>query len=413
MNMFLQDIRYGIRTLLQKPGFTATAVLTLALGIGANTAIFSIVNSILFKPLPTVRNPDELVVLANRDDHMEFPHGLSYVDFLDYKEQCDELEALAIYTPFPISISGEGRAERTWAICASGDYFSLYGTPAQHGTTFQNDDFAPTGGEALLVMGYDFWQRSYGGDPSIVGKDLEVNGSIYTVAGVMPEGFNGNETIVHIDVYLPLTTMHMLRDDVALIFEDRDSHMFRAVGRVKEGVAIQEARTSLQTIAKRLGEEYPDSNTGIELIVAREKDARPEPSLYGVMKPISIAFMGLVSLVLFIACANVANLLLARGMSRSREFATRAALGASRGRIIRQMLTETLMLALLGGVVGVFIAEVVASALTTMTNNMPGDIPIKTNFHPDARVYGFAFLAASLACVIAGLLPALRSSRVN
>jgi predicted permease len=409
---FWKDLRYAFRMLLKSPGFTSVAVLALALGIGANTAIFSVFNGVLWRPLP-VKDPQQLVVLASKTPGFDFPLNLSYPDFQDYRQLKTVFSDLIAYTPNPVNFGSEGVPERAWAEMVSGNYFSMLGVEALRGRTFAADEGWVPGKDPLVVLSYKFWQKRFGGDPAIIGRAVQVNNHAFTIIGVAPESYRGAYYFLEPDFYLPLTTMGLLDPTQSDDLNKRGASFLRILGRLQPGVTAAQAAAAAEPLDRRLAQEFPDSHKGMSLLVLRELAARPEPGLVaGFMSTAALVFMFLVGLVLLIACANVANLILARANGRRKEFATRTALGASRGRMIRQLLTETVLLSVFGGVLGLVFAR--WAALMLMSVHLPTDIPLRLfDLRMDWRIFAFAFLAALMTGMIAGLVPSLQASRTD
>jgi predicted permease len=412
METFWNDLRYAFRMLLKSPGFTLIAMLALGLGIGANTAIFSVFNGVLWRPLP-VKDPQQLVILASKTSGFDFPLNLSYPDFQDYRQLKSVFADLVAYSPNPVNFGSEGRPERAWSEMVTGNYFSMLGIEPVRGRTFAADEGWIAGKDPLMVLSYKFWQKRFGGAPSVIGQTVNVNNHAFTVIGVAPESFRGAYYFLEPDFYIPLTTMGLLDPAQADDLNKRGASFLRVLGRIQPGVTSAQAMAAAEPLDHRLAQEFPDSHKGLSLLVLPELKARPEPGLVaGFMSTAALVFMLLVGLVLLIACANVANLILARANGRRKEFATRTALGATRGRMIRQMLTETVLLAVFGGLLGLFFARWAALAL--MSVRLPTDIPIKLfDLRMDWRIFTFTFLAALVTGIVAGLVPSLQASRTD
>ena len=411
MENLRKDLRYAIRMLAKSPAFTVIAVLALGFGIGANTAIFSVFNGMLWRPLP-VKDPQQIVVLTEGKRGQTFPLPLSYVDFLDYRELKSVFSDLAAFGPSPINFNAGGRPERAWTGFVTGNYFSTLGVEAIRGRTFSTDEGWVAGKDPLVVLNYRFWQQRFGGDPRILGQTVQVNQHAFTIIGVLPQSFHGTYYFIDPDFYIPLTMIPTVDPNNADILTRRNASDLRVVGRLLPGVTPAMAMAAAEPTNRRLAEQYPDSHKEVFLQVEPELHARPEPGLGGFMATLSAVFMGLVGLVLLIACANVANLILARANARRKEIATRIALGATRWRMIRQLLTESILLAFMGGLAGLLLARWVAMGL--MSIHLPTDIPIRLfDLQMDWRIFAFSFVAAMLTGLVAGIIPALQTSRTD
>jgi len=403
------DIRHGLRMLWKSPGFTAVAVITLALGIGANSAIFSVVNAFLLRPLP-VKDPQQLVVVANSHPENEDPHNISYLDYQDYQAQSDAFTDMSAANLSFMGLSADGKAERTFAYLVSGNYFSMLGIEPALGRFILPTEGKTPGTDPVVVLGYKYWRRRFGGDPSVVGKVVSVNGHPCTIIGVAPESFHGTFSLAETEIYMPLG-MAAIDPEANDLFTKRTAHALRILARLKPGISRQAAQASLQVIATRLAKEYPDSNKGNRMYVIPENLARPDANSSAQVPLVASVFLGLVGMVLLVACLNVVNLLLSRATVRSKEIAIRAALGAARARIIRQMLTESILLGLLGGGLGAVAGWWASRMLAGI--RLPGDLPFHFDFGMDWRVFGYSLGIALLAGLVSGLIPALRGSMAN
>ncbi|HKV35461.1 MAG TPA: ABC transporter permease [Pyrinomonadaceae bacterium] len=402
----LKDINYGLRKLLKSPGVTLVAVVTLALGIGANTAIFSGVNAFLMKPLPVPR-PNELIRPLEVAEDKELNDEMSYPDFADYRAQSTTL-ALAAEDMVPVAIDTENQNDVIWGQVVSANYFDVVQVSPILGRTFAPDEDKIVGGSPVLVLGHNLWQRRFGSDASIVGKKVRLNNRQYEVIGVAPESFTGTKFALAMDFWTPISMAEELRRSPKLL-EDRGSHWMNVIGRIKPGVTLDQASAELSGIATRLNEAYPNNRaSGTQALVMTETDGRFE-DLGSTFKSGGAIAMAIVGLILLIACANVANLMLARAAARRKEIGIRLALGASRTRLIRQLLTESMLLSILGGGLGLLFA-------VWVTKLMDGFVPvleytiIKDFFALDSRALMFTLVVSLATGLIFGLAPALQAS---
>jgi predicted permease len=395
MAELLQDLRYALRILSKSPGFAGIAILTLALGIGANTSLFSVVNGVLLDPLPYPQ-PSQLVAMYGKTPG--FNHAaVSYLNFLDWERDTRTFSSMAIYRNEDYNFIGMGEAQRLSGYMISAGFFSTLGVRPILGRTFQASD-DQVGAAPVVILGGGFWKSKFGSSPGVIGKSLDLNGSSYTIVGVVPAGFTFYGQ--HHDVYTPIGQWNdpSFRDRRV----DVSAHAF---GRLKPGVTLAQAQADMDIISRNLAATYPVADKGVGVTLVSMKE-----DMVGNVRPFLQVLLGAVGFLLLIACANVANLLLARSMGRSNEFAIRTALGASRRRVVRQLLTESLLLAGLGGALGLLLADLGTKA---MLDALPVTLPRANEVALDGRVLLFTVAVSLLAAVLFGLVPALKTSRVN
>ena len=394
----IADLKYALRMLMKTPAFTIIAVLTLALGIGANSAIFSVIDTVLLRPL-AFKNPDQLVMIwGNSTSEPNGKYTDSFPDFFDYRGQSQSFSAMAAYTGAGTVLTGVGDAQELDGVAVDGDFFEVLGVQPLLGRGFTAEE-AKNGAPNVVVLGHGLWQRAFASNPGVVGQPISLAGRSYTVLGIMPRGFKfpvEAEKCEFIMPLQPLTPTEVSR---------RGSHFLKLIGRLKPSLTAKQAEAELKPIAARLAQQYPETNNerGVALVPLLE-------NVVGDVRPALLVLLGAVALVLMIACANVANLLLARAAMRSREIGIRTALGASRALIVRQLLAESLLLALIGGAAGLLLAWWSVDLLSTFG---PRDVPRLGDIRINASVGAFTFGVAVLSTLAFGLVPALQVSRAN
>ena len=391
----LTDLRYAFRQLIKSPGFTAVTILTLALGIGACTAIFSVVNAVLLRPLD-YPDPARLVVIRETQlpDFPEF--SVSPPNYLDWEKQTKSYENLAAYSGSRINLTGDGEPQQLIGVKATAHYFDVYGIKPVLGRTFLPEEDAP-GKNHVVVLSYPFWQRVFGGAADAVGRPIQLNGEPYTVVGVAPPGFG---IASKVDAWMP-----MAFDPKETANDNRGAHYLNVAGRLRPGVTVAQAEAELKVLAAQLATQYPDSNKGWGIFLMPLQD-------YSVrdVRAVLYTLLGAVGCVLLIACANIANLLLARATARHREISIRAALGASRARLVRQLLTESVLLALCGGLAGMLLARWGLDALLALA---PANLPRVADIHLDAGVLAFSLALSVLTGLVFGIAPAWLAARAD
>ena len=404
MRSLINDIRYGLRNFAKRPGFTAIAIVTLALGIGANTAIFSLVNTVLLRPLP-VPHPEELTEVYGTFHNGADYTIQSYLNYKDYRDRNDVFSGLIAYRFAPMSISHESRNERIWGYLVSGNYFDVLGVQPFLGRYFTPEEDRTPGAYPLAVISHGCWQKRFASDRGIVGRALSLNGRTFTVIGVAPQGFNGTEVAYGPEIFVPMAMAHEVEPGSNWL-ESRDSDNLFVVGRLKPGVTTAQAEKALAAITFQLAKEYPHENEGrgVRLLTP----GLFIPDIRNSVISFSSVLMGVVGLVLLLACVNLANLLLARATERRKELAIRLAMGASRARIVRQLVTESVLLSLAGGFGGLLLAAWINKLVTSI--KLPTDIALIFDLRLDWRVLSFALVVSLATGVIFSLLPALQSS---
>ncbi len=411
MQTLAQDVNYAFRTLAASPGFVAAAVLSLALGIGANTAIFTLTDAVFLNPLP-VQEASRILEVYTVDHLTKTTNNLgrtgsSWPNFMDVRDQNQVFSGIAAYTGAAVSISGRGEPKPEAAQLVTGNYFDVLGVKPFLGRSFfPEEDRRPT---PVAILSYSLWQNQFGGDPNIIHQTVELNSTVYSIVGVAPPGFKGTLSVGNPDIFWLPMSMHTqaLNGSVESLFQNRRFRIMQIFGRLKPGVDERQALANLQTIASQLERQYPKDNLGRTFDVS----LLSESALGGIRGQairVTEALSVVVGLVLLIACVNLANLLLARSAKRAREMGIRSALGAGRGRLIRQLLTESLVLAFAGGAGGLLVGWLGSRLLWSFRPVGLGANSI--SLHMDARVFAFTAAAALLTGLLFGLLPAIQSS---
>jgi putative ABC transport system permease protein len=417
MAAFGQDVKYGLRMLRKSPGFTLVAVLTLALGIGATTAIFSVIDAVLLHPIE-VKNIDRLVVINTVDAKTYMGPGspknpISYPNFKDLRRTNHVFSGMSTYVPYGVTLTGRGTPERITAMLVSANYFDVLGVKSALGRTFLSGEDQKPGGNTVAVLSYSLWQRRFGGDPQIVGQPITLNGTTFTVVGVSQKGFNSTFAFAPANIVFVPVSMYgqMLSGPGLQWFNDRRALFVPALARLKPGVSRSQAEASLKVIASHLEAQYPTDNQGRSFVLSPLADAALGVNQAGQFLFAGGVLLGIAGLVLLIACVNLAGLLLARSLRREREFVVRAALGASPGRLVGQMFTESVLLALMGGALGLLVAWGGKTALWALRPAFLANAGVNLAFN--GRVLAFTGAVALLTALFFGFAPALRIARAD
>ncbi len=408
MDSLLQDFRYAIRLLFRSPGFTAIAVLVLALGIGANAAIFSLINAVLLRPPHGVHQPEQLVLFQRVQDG-NLLGNFGYPDYLDYKNEARSFSGLAAYCGTMLSMSGENATERVRGHLVSGNYFQVLGVLPLAGRLLTSEDENESGAR-VAVIGYSMWERYFAADKNIVGKNINLNAQSFTVVGVAEKNFAGPEIGTTIDIWLPIESQPVALPRLSSgILQNRASGWLTIFGRLNPGVPLPNAQAEVNTLARQLADAYPDTNKNRTPLLSFGIGIDPDDRSH-MQKFLGLLFAA-VSLLLLIACGNVANLLLGRAATRQREMAVRQAIGAARGRLVRQLLTEGLLLSLLAGVIGVLFARWLTGVILVF--QPPTSLLHGLNFDLDWRILGFSLLITVVTALLFALAPAMQASKID
>ena len=405
MQSLIKDIQYGFRNLVKRPGYTAIALITLALGIGANTAIFSLISTVLLRPLP-VSHPEQLVEVYGTL-HQGADYTIqSYLNYKDYRDRNNVFSGLMAYRFAPMSLSHDNRNERVWGYLVSGNYFDTLGLQPFLGRYFVPEEDKTPDSHPVTVITYACWQKRFASAPNVIGQSLRINNQPFTVIGVTPDGFRGTEVAYAPEVFVPMMMAHQIEPGSTWL-NSRDSDNLFVVGRLKPGITTAQAESALKTITDQLGREFPHENggRGVRLLTP----GLFIPDIRNSVISFSGVLMGVVGLVLLLACVNLANLLLARATERRKELAIRVAMGASRARLVRQLVTEAVMLSLGGGLGGLFLAMWINALVSSL--KLPTDLAFVIDLRLDWRVMTFGFVISLFTGIAFGLLPALQSSR--
>jgi len=412
MGTLFQDLRFALRQLRKAPSFAATAVLTLALGVGANTAIFSLVNSLLLKPLP-VPNPEQIATLVPRENNGPLGQRLSWNEFKQVRSQSGR----SFSDVFAWTLNLDGLAvkgqqpERIMTTYVSGNFFEGLGLKPAAGRLFLRSEGEILGHDPVIVLGYDYWQQRFNGDPSIVGRPVTLDGHPVTIIGVAPKGFGGMETFVTTAAYLPLSEIPIVAGTPVDAINDWQNRMFNVQARLRSGASLEQASAALTLVAQEITRLHPEVEKKLSIEVFPEPQLRVNAGNPNTLLIVAGLFLSLALLVLLLACVNVANLVMVRATAREREMAIRTALGAQRSRLIRQMITESVMLALIGGGMGVVMGMGASGALSRL--DLHTDLPIKFVFDFDWRIFFYSLAIALLAGLVVGIVPALRIAKSN
>jgi macrolide transport system ATP-binding/permease protein len=401
MENLLNDLRYAFRSLVKRPGFTIVAILTLALGIGINTTVFSLANSVFLRQLP-VASPQNLVwIFSDRYNRTSYP------EYLEYQQQTELFDGVMAYEWVGLNLGSNGQSERVEGTLVSGNYFDVLGVKAALGRTFLPDeDNSP-----VAVINHNLWQRRFNGAANVVGKSMVLNGVQFMIVGVVPHDFVGAEEAFPRQVWIPLMMQASVRPgpaaNVLSTLNNRNVRSLDVMARLKHGVTLRQAQAGMNVVASRLAQNYPESNRNFQIALYTAGNGRP--AFRALLKPVTQILLGVVGLVLLITCANVANLLLARAAGRRKEVAIRLTLGATRTRLIRQLLTESILLAVASALAGLILNFWLVSLLTALKPAVP--LPVNVEFHTDWRVLSFTLLLSVLAGIVFGLVPALQASK--
>jgi predicted permease len=417
MERWWQDLRYAARMLAKKPGFTTVAVLSLALGIGANTAIFTVINAVFLHPL-AIEDPSRVVEMFTRDSKTVQAGNFtltpsSYPNYEDYRDQNAVFSGLAGYFALGLQWTKGAETQGVPGMMTSANYFDVLGIKPFRGRLFRPDESSALGGNTMAVLSHSLWIREFGSDPSVVGRTMTLNGIPFTVIGVTPPGFKGTFSLAGPDrIWVPLSMREQLTNgQLRQLLSNRRFRWIGMIGRLKPGLPMSQADAAMKTIASALEQQFPTENEGRTLEMAPESDAALGINGRSQLVLAGGVMMGVVGLVLLIACVNLANLLLAQSATREKEISIRAALGAGRGRLLRQLLTESVLLAIIGGVLGLLVAYWGRSALWSFRPPFLGNASIDLSFEP--RVLLFTGGISLLTGVLFGLAPAIRVSRTN
>ncbi|MBK8477023.1 MAG: ABC transporter permease [Opitutaceae bacterium] len=407
----LLDFRYALRQLAKSPGYAAVVVLTLAFGIAVNTTIFGMIGAFFLQRLP-VPESDRLVLLLQRSQAWNAPHSVSFPDFKDYRERLRGVETLIAYMPMPAHLSpGTGAPQRAWLEVVTPNAYDALGVTALHGRMLLPSDGESAGAAPVIVLTYSCWTQRFGSDPAVVGRTIRLNNHPFTVVGVATEKFTGLSPFMAVHGFVPTGALDSLKTNGAGFLEWRNASMWRVLGKMRPEATLDSVRAEAEVITRQLAQEYPDSHLDVSSTVIPEHRGRPDPSVADYLPVFAALFLGQVILVLGIACANVANLMFARAATRQKELTVRAALGANRARLVRQMLLESLVLAAIAGVVGWLLADWSAPLFARLSAQ--GDIPVNTNPGSLWPQRLFTVVISLAAGIGSGLLPALRASRID